>query len=487
MDMDIFLRMFFLLLLSFSSFSYASSDEVDPKAYKQLMSQCHDKSKSARRALDLELSDAVKRVCQFTLPSISATGDQVYIFYENPVGFNAAELFNNVNGKLKTARTLPVDPKFPVLLSGYASPDFTRFSILDQPNSDTPHIKSRIRILDQNFKVVAKRLFSTPVQTVFPFSSLFSGGAFSDDSKHVVVTYINNPLAANAISTLLVLRASDLTTVAENNSVSGFDGAPLLFNLTKKCRKSLYISFTSSQGQDTEQPLESIDNTNLPPYFDQVYKVDLHAGTITLVDELPLPKFAEKDVLSRGSDALIAHGGFESSFPNSISIYKPLPSQLLTQLPGDNSEARVSLFDGKKLKVVIKQALDNCNATTIYPPGLGCSYCLGQNTYFTVFPGSDDDLSFQSEFYSLVAIEKNSSGKLVFRPQNLPNQEGAHNATVFSADGKWFLRTGPYGFNVPPKYKPHPDLLGISNIILKRVTSDSYTPTCKIRKKNSED
>ncbi len=457
---------------------HASSDKVDPKAQQQLC-QCSD-TKGSKKVLDLKLSNAITRPCYNTYPSISKTGDQVYLGYNVNPGIRVAELFNNVNGKLKSVATIPFDPEFPSSLgNGYAAPDFNRFSFLD---FNVPKQKNncRIRIFNKKLKVVAARLFTVPFHT-FPFAGSFIGGTFSEDGQYVLITYINNPAAVNAISTLVVLRTSDLSTVAENKHIRGYENeAPRLFTLkNKKGRETLYISFVNSSGQFTQAPLESLQNTSLPPYFDQVYKVNTKTGKIKLVDQLPLPKFAQKDVLSRGSDALIAHGGFQSSFPHSKSIYDPLPPELLTRLPHDNAEPRVSIFDGKKLRVAIKQALDNCNATIIYPPGLGCYYQLGQNTYFQVIPGSIEEYSFQSEFYCMAGVEKNADGVLEFTPQNLPNQEGNHAFSVFSTDGKWLLRVGSYGYNVPPDFKPRPDMLGMHNIILKKVVSRKFTPVCK--------
>jgi hypothetical protein len=80
---------------------------------------------------------------------------------------------------------------------------------------------------------------------------------------------------------------------------------PLLFTLTdSNGNRNLYFTFVSTQ-------IDPISGDYEPPYFSQVYGVDPTAGTISLIDQVQLPKFAENSVFVRasGKEALICHGG----------------------------------------------------------------------------------------------------------------------------------------------------------------------------------
>ena len=69
------------------------------------------------------------------------------------------------------------------------------------------------------------------------------------------------------------------------------------------------------------------------------------SGNHFTIDQVPLPNLAEQDLLVRknGKEALIAHGGFCSLFPNqSPVIYDVITPQITSVLPDDNSEARVT-------------------------------------------------------------------------------------------------------------------------------------------------
>ena len=144
--MKILLRFFTpLLLLFFIS-------EAEGKASRSLKT-CQ---------LDTTLVSGFATPAYLTLPSISQNGDQVYLFYENAPGQLLAQLFNNVNGQLvSTPQTLQVDSCFTFPWDGFASPDFTKFSVsestLNAPGT-TPN-DLRIRILGPDFNLISISYF----------------------------------------------------------------------------------------------------------------------------------------------------------------------------------------------------------------------------------------------------------------------------------------------------------------------------------------
>lgn len=454
-------------------FAYSRADEVVPNAL-ELLRKCPKVNSCSRTALDVQLSFGLSRPSILSEPSISATGDQVYVFYNNTGDPTQvmAELFNNVSGQLVSAQTLLGDPSFPFQWEGFASPDFTKFSVLESTFNPGPQ-PLRIRLLDPNFNVIAQRTFTADLITFG--NGGFGGGTFSEDGHYVLVAYSVNTNLPNTSMTVQILDATSptLPTVA-STTILGFDtNAPLLFTLTDSGgNKNLYMQFFVAQGQFSL----TTEATTLPPFFSQVYKVDTVAGTITLVDQAPLPKFVESavSVRSSGRDALISHGGFCSLFPTQLSIYDTNALKT-TFLPNDNAEARVFLFDGQKLNLVIKQPTNCCNRTVPYPPGNGCTYLFGQNEVSNVNCTPDQQFTVQ-EYWVLADLEQASSGP-VFRPQNLPNQDMKSGISAFSADGNWLLRVGAHGYC---NGNPNLDQLGIHNVLLfKVVTNGPFTPICQ--------
>ncbi len=68
-----------------------------------------------------------------------------------------------------------------------------------------------------------------------------------------------------------------------------------------------------------------------------MYRIDFEEGSLTFVDESPLPKFALLYRLPLGDKALIGLGGFCSLFPNQLSIYDENYLKT-TSLRHDNAE-----------------------------------------------------------------------------------------------------------------------------------------------------
>ncbi len=422
---------------------------------------------------DLKLTDAFSRPSQtYIRTSISDDGSQVYLLYlvSDTPGAIEAELFRNVNGKLESENTVTLSTTqpndyFPLVVDGFASSDFKKFSVLDAVITGPNSIDGRIRIFDQNLNLTATRIISFTGLVVA--NTLGLGGTFSEDGRYVAFT-VSYPAIGqtNSTTTLFVLDSKDLSPVAETtiNAANAYDASQWV---TLECngKKNYYLTFLSGQGSWSE----NYETTYKPPYFIQVYKVDISTGSITLVDESPLPKFAGIDTLDLmrlGKKALISHGGFTSLFPNQLSIYDTLYLKT-TSLPNDNAESRVLEFDGKKLKVIFKEATNFCNRTLFYPPHKGRTYLVGANTISNT-DGNDQLQVLNAEFYVLANIAC-KNGKKQFVPINLPRQDALNTGARFSNDGKWLIRTGSYGYLNGEISNADVDAIGIRNVLLYRV------------------
>ena len=277
----------------------------------------------------------------------------------------------------------------------------------------------------------------------------------------------------NLSTVILILDSTTLVTVA-STTVSGCAPAlyPSLFTLSDAAgNKNLFLSFANAQGNNFS-PL-----TLQPPYFSQVYQIDVNTSTISLVDQVPLPKFAESSLLVRanGREALICHGGFCSIDPSLPNIYEVVEPLITCDLPGDCDAIRILRFDGKKLSLVVKQPGQCCCDATAYPPADGSLYFVGQSVDIFEVPGDPlTQFSSPQEFWSIFKLEQGPSG-LTLRPQNGPFQDMKEAQTVFSKDGQWMLRTGSYGYF---NDDPYMDSTGVKNVLLFKVSSNAYRAAC---------
>lgn len=396
--------------------------------------------------LDLKLSSALSQPTYFAEPSISEDGRFTYVVLGNEPGFPIAQLYENVKGTLVLRKSLNVDSAFPFPFDGFANKDFTLFSVIDVAVDAVPPFTARIRILDADFNILATLV--APAGDV----GFGNGGRFSPDNKYVTFGFCQFTSPTTTETTFQILRTSDLTTVS-TTILPGFDiNASVLFDVKGK----LYLSYQETNGIPAGNANSII--TQLP-INSSVYRVK-ETG-LTLVDSKPIPRFAEKDVVSYCESALIAHGGFCSLFPDQLSIYDTNVGETTYQ-PNDNAEARVFEFDGKKLKLIIKEATNCCNRTLIYPPDKGNSYFIGQNTIV----GNPPDRVIDREFFCLATLIKTKSG-LRFKGQNLPQQDVFKAISVFSRNGKWLFRAGVYGY--ADGVTPTDDVVGIHNILLYKV------------------
>lgn len=405
--------------------------------------------------LDLVLTDALSVPSLGSEPSISKDGKLVLVNIGNPPGLPVAQLYKNEKGKLILLQQLIGDVDFPFPSDSWADPDFKLFSGVDSNGTDGAN-NTRVRIVDRNFNLVASRLFSTG--DAVTLGSVL-GGFFSPDGKYVTLQYTVGNTTPNENTIFVLLRTKDLSTVFQAE-LPGFDiNSSRLFTV----KDDLYLSYMESHGNP------ETFKTILPPYFSSVYKVKKDG--LKFVDKKALPRFSEKDVVSFGDYAVIAHGGFCSLFPNQVSIYDTNAGET-TSLPKDNAEVRVFTFTGKELKLLAKQAVNCCNRTVIYPPAKGAAYLIGQNTLLGN-TGDPDVTVIDREFFCLASLVENKEGERSFKGENLPQQDSRKAIPVISENGKWMFRAGQYGYSGGD---PTVDADKIHNLLLYKIVKREHRP-----------
>jgi hypothetical protein len=441
-------------------------------------------SDESRKQLDVKLTYSASIPDKNGIwPSISADGDQVYIVIQsygenNPI---KAQLYDRAGGTLQLKDAVLFDPTtiFTWVFEGHASHDFAKFTILES-NGASGGGSMRVSILDKHLNPSKSRIITDPLLTA-PAAYIY-GGYFTEDNKYILVGYTGAPNDTSPyVSVILLLDANDLSTVVSNatNPIPrGVFPYPIPFTLIDDCgKKHLYFPWQSAGINIETGAFE-------PPYYSQVYKITLKKKTIKKKASVPLPQYSETDLLVRDGrkEALLSHGGFCSVFPDQLTVYDVNTPAIQSTLKYDNAEARVLLFNGRDLELVVKESTSCCTRTVAWPPGNGKKYFIGQITDVYAIPG---DQATQSpgpvpEFWNLADLEEGCNGP-EFRPQNLPRTDVPGTMAIFSQDGKWLLRVGLYGYNVPPDFNPLPDSLGIHNINLFRVTDKEYNSVSKIK------
>lgn len=368
----------------------------------------------------IKLSDVLARsTANFDAPvSISDSGKYIYIVYNITVaqtGSLISELFENVNGKLVSIRSIYGNVQYNNIDSGFASPDFKYFTLLDDDQINT----ARIRLFDKNMNLITTRLFDD----FYSVGYSFNGGTFSQDGKYIALTYIYQNTSPQQSSILRILDAKTLVPIAEYR-YSGNTYSPLKF---LQQNNKTFILFESTFGIfDYSQPAPNA------PSLLNVLKLKKH--TLKLKDSVSLPQLANFDVISNDNNNLIVVGTDRADLPNEITIHQILQPSFL---PHDGDELRFYKLKKSKLKLKNKKNIKEGIYTIFYPDGEKILLNkIGEN-YLNTFGIVDiNDLKLDSS--------------TVFN-FSLP-----YFTAAFSRNGKWLITTGAYpdsnGINVYEQY-----------------------------------
>lgn len=392
--------------------------------------------------LDINLTSSLSRSTSgYSSPnSISSDGKKIFIVYEiNASKSNtlAAELFDNMDGRLMTNKTLHCDleSNFIYVDGGKASPCFKKFSILDDNGQNT----ARLRIVDCKFNVLSM----IQLKDYYAPGFSFNGGSFSEDGKYVAVTYVKNPNYGYDYqkSILRIFRTDNL----EERWCYEYDGntgvETRFFNLDKK----MYIILSSLGGQ-----YNAGNQFPKPPALLKILK--LKENSIKLVHELEMPSLFDYDISKKSStegrlshkSLLILVGTNRANIKNQIIAQnKSIPSFL----NNDGDEYRIYKFKNKKLKLVYSHNYDTSirikahNKLTLIQQS-----CGSENLGFT-------ELIETNKYKSI------DNGEIKAVLLSLNNQ-----ISNFSSNGEWMIITG----SRTEVMSPSPDQL--KNVLLYNIS-----------------
>jgi hypothetical protein len=379
--------------------------------------------------LHLNLTDAFsKRSDTFPIaPSISDSGNQVYLVYEITVDNThnlAAELFQNVNGKLISSRQFQGDLAFPNIDEGYANSKFTRFSLLDDNGVDTV----RIRLLDSNLTVIATNTFTDyapgngPCSMAVGGSYSFAGGFFSADDRYIVISY--QIRAFPNTPQITVLRVVDAETLQEiaSTTLNGGSYGPTFLNFCKHGHLETFITLSVYQGDFT---IDLLNNCAQPPSTLYVYSLHNRAQELQLIDTAALPQASPgiPNTLSHENGGLIAVGTDRAVLLGEPVVFVD-NSTKHSFLPNDGNEVRIYAFNGNRLCLKFAQNVNNnVVPPTFYPSGK-----------FIVVDQQDDD--GLPGFFNLDKLDQ------TLTPVDKTYVSPPFHSSAFSNNGKWFIVTG---------------------------------------------
>lgn len=339
--------------------------------------------------LQLTLSDVVNNVNDAEEFQTQISNDGSLVFVTNLQIFaqiNAASLYRNNGGKLSLLGTLPVDPTFPIVSSGAASDDFTRFVILDLASlSGIGQGRLRQFTFDfatNTFTQIGGDLIFNDVN--LPIASLnITKFGITPDNHYAAISYANTATTEPSVGA--VLKIVDLTTptptVTSSVNFLGFSAGAYFFQLKPKHSPSvqtyLVLPSTGSTGKDlthlkpvapaqiafylvTNGVLTQIGNPILQPQF--------------VLSAVPYTyKVCSKTLIAVGTALAVLPGQ-----PTTTDQSQTIPAFNNNSLNGETTELRIYEFDGTNATLVFAKSVDN-NIGDIawYPDGKNIAVIYG--------------------------------------------------------------------------------------------------------------
>lgn len=319
----------------------------------------------------LTLSDSIVRSYgadggfPFT-PSLSSSGDQAYVVYTiNATSTSQviAELFTNSNGELFSLDTiLWGNDGFPIIDNGYGSPDFTRFSLVDDNNTDT----IRIRL----FNTALAHLDTATFNDYAPGTGSFSGngGQWSQDGDFLLMTYLTNATPGSLTTTIRVLDSSTLNGIASTTISGGsFGGIFLQFD------NRTFVAVTSYNTTTGNDWVYGFDRENAAPPS-TLYVFELTGNALTLIDSASLPQAADAPSgtifqQNNHNRALIGIGTSRAIKTGEVNIFSDNSDK--TAFPDTNGhEELIYDFNGSSLNLAFSKNVNaGVQAPTFTPDG----------------------------------------------------------------------------------------------------------------------
>ena len=244
--------------------------------------------------------------------SISPNGDKVFAAYQiavDNVNTLIAELFQNQNGNLVSFKTLHGDLEFNSIDSGVASPDFSKFAVLDD-NQSTADPKARLRLFDSNFNLLGERIFNDAYLPGYTFT----GGSFSEDSRVLILSYVVRN-DENQKSIIRIIKADENLRDIAVLRFEGVSTGQTLFN--HGC--DLYVTFVTAEGK---LDFDDLATAARPQYKLHVYKLEGHVLVSVARAKLPQFSYNAPSVLVKDEHVNILVGTLRAIQDDQVNIYE---------------------------------------------------------------------------------------------------------------------------------------------------------------------
>ncbi len=386
-------------------------------------------------------TDAIFRDASPVVKNISNDGKLILAYNSAPADKTVPELelFKNVDGRLVSKATLPLD-KFVFPNGGvwdcFTDEKFKIFGILDN-NGDT---KVRLRLLklhNGTFKVVKEVIYDDA-------SSINLSAGITLDGKSILLFYTNNQPTTTTYTSTVKLLNRNLKTL-DTFVVNGLSNSPATFVLKRKGKDINYFLLGFADINPSTFYLS-------PPATLQVYEVG--AKKLKLIDEAALPQFPITFFADNHNykNPNIIVGTVLALASGDVSIFQDT-SDSMTFIPGNDQNIQEFVFDGKKLSLKATMAADgDIIASNFYRDG---------NTFGIVKLGEDGVYPSVGNM-SFFKIDESNNFKSVTANALVPS--GAY-LPSFSKNGKFFVVGGS-----PAETSSGPN--GIFNINLFEVTKN---------------
>ena len=375
----------------------------------------------------LKLSFALSRATSgFSAPnSISELGDKIFVVYDiNITKSNnvEAELFENIDGKLMTIKSLKGDCCFPYVDGGRASKCFSKFSVLDDNGVDT----ARLRIFDCRFNEIGVILLKDYYAPGFSFN----GGEFSEDNKFVSVTYVYDPNIGYNYqkSVLRIFRTNNLEEVGCYKYDGNTGIGTKFFSLYNENKKKRYLILVSLGGQyDAENPFPK------PPSLLKILR--FKKNLINLVSQVELPQSFDYDFTKKKENSVIIIIGTNLS---NTKCDRVIINNKINQsfLEHDGDEYRIYKFKDNKIKLVNKKNYNMSLNIKLYP-----NICTDDKS-------SDDQFIVMQQFNGLPnsgyfqIIKVDDKYSPIYCTSGTAHTAPNSYEINFSGNGKWAIVTG---------------------------------------------
>lgn len=376
------------------------------------------------------------------MPSISIDGSLIYLVYSNDNSDNnatgnlSAELFKNSEGTLIPINKLANSSEYSIIKTGCASKKFNKFSIIDYSENEK---NARIRILDQQFRIVLSREFVN-----YGYANFFNGGCFSDDGKYIIMTHYQeqkNEISTFSKGIIHIMDTESLQTIMAFRKNGIFYHSPKFFSLINNDKSVCTYIFV---------PFIEENITNNP----QIYKFAIYKfapNEIKLICENILPhELISFDISIKKYSAYIIIGTKRADLDKeNISLsYKNN-----SYIPNDGNELRFYKFKYNKIKLVQSKNTQS-NLVVSLCPQLKYSIVYHYNSQLN--PG----------FFILNEIkhlEAKEGSQVNIMSNNIYYREGVpYFSAKFSYNGQWLIITGSEYYNID---------YSINNIQLYRINN----------------